>query len=158
MAELNELAAKQAAIAAEIAEAKRAARVANLNDALTNAKNDIAAFVGVEVEKWGEASAEVKAEIAEFMSDLAENLLADAPAKVKRETGERLTGDAKAKRDADIVAELAKGAKVADVAAKFGLSEGLINVIKKTAGLTKPRLSKDHIKVNPVNLAGNPTS
>lgn len=141
IARLNALAAEQKRLAEELAAEKKATRVTRLNETIAATKTMIAEFTGVPVSDWNSAEGETRHEIAEFLHDVIEALKADAPrrAGATGPRGPRLAEDEKKQRDERIAQALRDGKTAKEVAAEFGLSEGMVNVLKRQYGLTSPR-------------------
>lgn len=145
---LAQLAEKQAKIEAErkaieeqLAAQRKESRASHLTHIVKNAQKQIEEFIGIPVGEWAKAPSDMKAEIADLIGDIVDALKADSPVKASIPTprGMRLAGDEKKARDAAIAEDLRNGKTAAQVAEKFGLSEGMVNIIKRDAGLVLSR-------------------
>jgi DNA-binding XRE family transcriptional regulator len=164
-AELAEIAALEKQIAdrkqaslAKTAELRKETRVSYLNKAIRNAKDEVAEFTGVAASDWGTATKEQKEEIADFIDSLTEALNSDSPSTGGGKRGPRLDEDAMKARNEAIADTFRKDATITakEVAAKFGVSEATVNIVKKSMGLVVSRKAsgenKDRITVQPVKL------
>ena len=158
----KQIAARKEAALAQAAELRKETRAGYLVKTLNNAKEEIAEFVGVPFSEWGTATKEQKAEMADFIDSLVEALDSDSPVTGGGKRGPRLDEDAMKARNEAIADMFRKDATITakEVAAKFGVSEATVNIVKKNMGLVVSRKAsgenKDRITVQAVNL-GTPS-